>query len=56
MLTRFFIGFLALLTVALSAASIRWLWKQRCANRADLLLSAGVAGMAILFILSLIHI
>ncbi len=51
MLTRLFIGFLALLTVGLSAASIRWLWKQNCANRADLSLSAGVAGTALFFIL-----
>lgn len=51
MLTRFFIGFLALLTLALTAAAIRWLWKQNCANRADLSLSAGVAGAAVLFLL-----
>ncbi|MBI5827297.1 MAG: M23 family metallopeptidase [Deltaproteobacteria bacterium] len=51
MLTRLFIGFLAFLTVGLCAASIRWLWKQNCANRAGLFLSAGVAGTALLFIL-----
>lgn len=50
MLIRLFTGFLALLTVGLCAASIRWLWKQNCANRASLFLNAGVAGTAVLFI------